>query len=237
VAPVRGTIALSAIALFELTAVSVARAICSPSRLVAVHAEMLAATAPDCGPSHLRHVFEHARERAASATERAVVDCAIGKPLHLGRAYRTLRRAAEIAGRPATPPECAHRYETVLKQMDDDLTAAASGTETTTTTAPPGALPTTSTTQPTCSVVSLEVDRGDCTRVTSEPRGLVNCGPACDVQTFTVPASGSLRLVGTPARGDTGVTFDTDCADDGTVPLSDASPPDCSLSCDCSSGS
>src|SRR5262249_20026994 len=143
----------------------------------------------------------------------------------------------ETARRPPTPPECVQRYETVLEEMDDDLTAAANGTETTTTTAPSGAQTTTSTTQPTCSMVSLEVDRADCTRVTAEPRGRVNCGPACDVQTFTVPASGSLRLVGTPAPGDTGVTFDTDCADDGTVPLTAASPPDCSLSCDCSSGS
>src|SRR4029077_4383697 len=110
--------------------------------------------------------------------------------------------------------------------------AAATGIETTTTTSAPG----TPTTLPPCTTVSLEVDKGDCTSVTSEPRGLVRCGANCDVQTFTVPASGSLRLLGPPAAGDVGVTFDTDCDDDGTLVLGDVLPPDCSLSCDCSSG-
>jgi len=84
-------------------------------------------------------------------------------------------------------------------------------------------------------MISLEVDRGDCTNVTSEPPGLVECAGNCDVKTFTVPAFRSLQLLGTPAPGDAGVSFDSDCADDGTVPLANASPPDCSLSCDCSS--
>jgi hypothetical protein len=121
-----------------------------------------------------------------------------------------------------------------VERLDVDLIDAANGTTTTTSTLPPGT-PTT-TFPPTCATVSLEVDKGDCPSVTSVPPGLVKCEANCDVSTFTVPASGSLRLKGTPAPGDMGVVFGTDCDDDGTVPLGDASPPDCSLSCDCSSG-
>jgi hypothetical protein len=141
-------------------------------------------------------------------------------------------------GRPGTArrllPSCTDLYIAALETLDDDLHAAASGAETTTTTSPPGT-PTTTTT-PQCVTVTLQVDKGDCTRVTSEPPRFVDCGPACDMGTFTVPASGPLRLKGSPAPGDGGVTFDGDCEDDGTVDLADASPPDCSLSCDCSSG-
>ena len=197
--------------------------------------EIVAAVPPDCTPPRLRRVFEHAPRRTASATERAVVDCTLGTALRLGRALRPLRRAGEAARRAASAghasADCALAYQTELAGLEADLVAAANGT---TTTLPPGA--TTTTTQPTCAFVTLEVDKGDCTGVTSIPRGVVKCGAGCDVQTFTVPASRPLRLLGTPAPGDTGVTFDTDCDDDGTVPLATATPPDCSLSCDCCSG-
>ena len=211
-----------------------ARALCSPSGLDAVRTEIITAVPPDCTPSRLRRVFEHARRRAASATEHVVVECTFGTALRLGRAQRPLRRAGETARRAAVAghvsTDCALAYQTELERLEADLVAAANGT----TTLPPGA--TTTTTQPTCAFVTLEVDKGDCTSVTSVPRGVVKCGANCDVQTFTVPASRPLRLIGTPAPGDTGVTFDTDCDDDGTVPLATATPPDCSLSCDCCSG-
>ncbi|HLY39020.1 MAG TPA: hypothetical protein VKU61_13340 [Candidatus Binatia bacterium] len=211
-----------------------AAAMCSPSGLDAVRTEILSAVPPDCTPSRLRRVFEHARRRAASATERAVLDCTFGKALRLGRAQRPLQRAGNTARRAAgkghISADCALAFQTELGQLEADLVAAANGT----TLPPPGA--TTTTTQPTCAFVTLEVDKGDCTGVTSIPKGVVKCGANCDVQTFTVPVSRPLRLVGTPAPGDTGVTFDTDCDDDGTVPLATATPPDCSLSCDCSSG-
>ena len=210
-------------------------ALCSPSSLEAVRTEIVSAVPPDCTPPRLRRVFEHARRRAASAMEHVVVECTLGTPLRLGRAQRPLRRAGETARRAAAAghvsADCALAYQTELGQLDADLVAAANGT---TTTLPPGA--TTTTTQPTCAFVTLEVDKGDCTSVTSIPRGVVKCGANCDVQTFTVPVSRPLRLLGTPAPGDTGVTFDTDCDDDGTVPLATATPPDCSLSCDCCSG-
>jgi hypothetical protein len=83
--------------------------------------------------------------------------------------------------------------------------------------------------------LSNEVDRSDCTSVTSTPPGLVECSGACDVKTFTVPAVGSLQLARTPAPGDSSVFFGGDCDEDGTVPLGDATPPVCSLSCDCTS--
>ncbi|HTC23949.1 MAG TPA: hypothetical protein VK688_06275 [Gemmatimonadales bacterium] len=168
-------------------------------------------------------------------TARAALECAIGQTPEIIAAHRALLRVLAKVRRSGVAEACAVTYEGELERLDADLEAAANGTETTTTTSPPGT-PTT-TTQPACVTVSLEVDKGDCTKVTSVPRGLVVCGTTCDIMTFTVPASGSLRLVGTPAPGNVGVTFGTDCTDDGTVPLGDASPPDCSLSCDCSSGS
>lgn len=235
---VRYAIGLGALTLVAFAATDDARALCSPSELDGVHSEILAAAAPDCGPSRLRRAFERARKRAAPAVERAVVDCTLGNSLRLGRAQRAFRRGIQTVRRSVATggatADCASRYEAELAQMDADLTAAANGVPTTTTTGVPGA--TTTTTLGTCKTVSLEVDKGDCTGVTSIPRGLVKCADGCDVQTFTVPANRPLRLVGTPAPGDTGVTFDTDCDDDGTVPLGDATPPDCSLSCDCSSG-
>jgi hypothetical protein len=210
-------------------------ALCSPSGLDAARTEIVSAVPPDCTPPRLRRVFEHARRRAASAAERAVVDCTFGTALRLGRALRPLERAGRTARRAAATghlsADCALAYQAELGRLEADLEAAANGT---TTTLPPGA--TTTTTQPTCAFVTLEVDKGDCTNVTSIPRGVVKCGAGCDVQTFTVPVSRPLRLVGTPAPGDTGVTFDTDCDDDGTVPLATATPPDCVLSCDCCSG-
>src|SRR5262249_8759282 len=111
---------------------------------------------------------------------------------------------------------------------------------------PPGASTTTSVPSPTsttttiaggrCPMVLLDVDKGDCTVVTSVPAGLGHRGPRCAEQRFVLPGERPPRLRGSPAPGDVGVTFDTDCDDDGTVPLDQAFPPDCALTCDCSSG-
>ena len=232
--PIRLTNAMVASALTAVLSTGRAQGACSPSDLDAVHAELRAAGPPLCGPRPLRRAFRHARQRAAMVTARAALECAIGQTPNITAAHRALLRVLAKVRRSGVAETCALTYEDELERLDADISAAANGTETTTTTSPPGT-PTT-TTQPTCVTVRLEVDKGDCTRVTSVPRGLVVCGTTCDVMTFTVPASGSLRLEGKPAPGDVGVTFGTDCNDDGTVPLGDASPPDCSLSCDCSSG-
>jgi hypothetical protein len=210
---------------------------CSPSGLDEVRMELRAAVAPDCGPKSLKRAFARACEKAAVMTERAVVQCAGAKTPRIVRAHRILMGLRARLDKPGmarrlTRP-CDALYRTELERLDADLAAAASGTETTTTTSPPGT-PTT-TTLPPCTTVNLEVDKSDCTRVTSDPPHLVVCGPNCDVETFAVPASGSLRLKGTPAPGDSGASFSGDCDDDGTVPLQSATPPDCSLSCDCSS--
>jgi hypothetical protein len=210
---------------------------CLPSALDEVRMELRAATAPDCGPKTLRRAFDRACDKAAAVTERAVVQCATARTPRIGRAHKMLMGLLARMARPGMarklPAPCDAIYRAELERLVTDLGAAASGTETTTTTSPPGT-PTT-TTLPACKTVELEVDKGDCTRVTSDPPRLIECGPACDVQTFTVPGSGALRLKGTPGPGDTGVSFGGDCDDDGTVPLDSASPPDCSLSCDCSS--
>jgi hypothetical protein len=215
-----------------------ASAECSPSALDAVRTELRGATAPDCGPKSLRRAFTRACERASTALERAILQCAVARAPHIARAHDMLLGVLGHLGRPGTArrllPPCTDLYIAALETLDDDLHAAASDAETTTTTSPPGT-PTT-TTAPQCVTVTLQLDRGDCTRVTSEPPRLVDCDSTCDLATFTLPASGPLRLNGTPAPGDDGVTFDGDCEDDGTVDLADASPPDCSLSCDCSSG-
>jgi hypothetical protein len=212
---------------------------CLPSALEAVHAELRAAIAPRCGPKSLRRAFNRARHKGAIVTARAVIRCAIAETPRTESAHRALMKVlTKVTSESATgmlSPSCALAYETELQKLDDDLTAAEAGIEpTTTTTSPPGA-PTTTTLQR-CTTINLEVDKGDCTNVTSDPAGLVECGTNCDITTFSVPGFGLLRLIGTPAPGDSTVSFDTDCDDDGTVPLADASPPDCSLSCDCSSG-
>ena len=189
---------------------------------------MRAASAPRCGPKALRRAFNRARHKGATVTARAVVRCTSGETPRIASAHRLLTKAltkvtsASAAG--TLDPACALAYETELERLDGDLTAAAAGIEPTTTTLPR------------CTTIALEVDRGDCTSVTSDPPGLVTCGAGCDVMDFSVPGFGLLRLIGTPAAGDSGVSFGTDCEDDGTVPFADASPPDCSLSCDCSSG-
>ena len=212
---------------------------CSPSALDAVRAELQAATAPDCGPPTLRRAFDRACDRAAALTERALVQCADAQTPRIGRAHQVLVRVMRRLRRPGVArrlsPTCADLYVTRLKMLDAALEAAATGTVTTTTTVPPGT-PTTTTLAP-CVTVALEVDKGDCTRITSVPPRVVQCGASCSDQIFTVPAASPLRLKGTPAPADTGVTWDGDCADDGTVDLSSASAPDCSLSCTCSSGS
>jgi len=215
-----------------------ALALCSPSDLDGVRAELRATEPPACGPRTLRRAFKRSRNRAAAATARAVIQCALAETPHVARAHdalaRMLAKVTKLQSAGTLAPDCASAYETALATLDAALTAAENGTTTTTTTSVPGA-PTT-TTQGTCTTVSLEVCRGDCTGVTSIPRGIVKCGANCDDQIFVVPGFGSLQLLGTPAPGDVGVTWDGDCNDDGTVPLGDASPPDCSLSCDCSSG-
>ena len=225
---------LGAITLVGPTA---ARAQCSTAALEAVNAEARAATVPDCGTRPLRHAFKRARKKTEKVTARAVTRCEIAGTVRIAAAHRVLLKVVAEAGRASAngtvPPACAVLYEAQLLQLDTDLTAAANGTATTTTTSPPGT-PTTTTEAP-CTMIMLEVDKGDCTGVTSDPPGLVECGDGCDVKTFVVPAVGSLRLKGAPAEGDTETSFDTDCDDDGTVPFEDASMPDCELSCDCSS--
>jgi len=232
-----------AIVLIPIGPEGMALAVCSPSGLDAVRAELQGAAAPDCGTKTLRRVFKRARRRAATATAHAGLQCALAGAARTARAHRALMKALAQIGRlnadGKVPPECAVAYETLLERLDADLTAAENGTvttTTTTTTSPPGVPTTTTTTLPACTMVSLEVDRGDCTSVASTPAGLVECSGACDVKTFAVPAFGSLQLAGTPAPGDTGVLFGGDCDGDGTVPLGDATFPNCSLSCDCSSG-
>ena len=212
---------------------------CSTTGLQAVQAEMRAATAPPCGSKALRRAFGRARHRASIVTARAVRECARQKTPDVGSADRALKNVLAKSGRSAAagevPQDCVMAYEAILETLDADLEAAANGAEgSTTTTAPPGT-PTTTTLQPACITVTLEVDKGDCTSVTSEPPGFVDCGASCDDRDFTVPASRPLRLKGTPAPGDSSVFFDTDCDDDGTVPIDTATPPDCSLSCDCNS--
>ena len=206
---------LVAIALLPTDLTGTALATCSPSALDAVHTELRDAPAPDCGTKP----FESRRfDRSPSA----MYTC-VARPFGTANANATVPRTFDSFGASGE----RHLPDAVV------FTAAANGTATTTTTSPPGA-PTT-TTLPTCTMISLEVDRGDCTDVTSEPPGLVECAGSCDVKTFTVPAFGSLQLKGMPAPGDTGVLFGGNCNDDGTVLLGDAALPDCSLSCDCSS--
>jgi hypothetical protein len=224
--------------LLPVLAPRVAVGMCSASGLDAVYAQLRTATAPPCATGALRHAFKHTVERAALATERAVIECAIAETPHIAPAHRALlrllRKIAKLDAAGRMDAACAATAESEVTALDAELTGAANGVPVTTTTTAPGA--TTTTTPPACATITLEVDKGDCTSVTSDPPGVVKCGADCDVRTFTIPASRPLQLKGTPAPGDQGVSFDTDCNDDGTVPLSDASPPDCSLSCDCSSG-
>jgi hypothetical protein len=228
---------VGAVALIAAGVGAPAHAQCSPPALAAVLGEMETAAVPDCGTKQLRHAFKRARRKAIGVTSRALPRCESTGVARIEPAHRALTKALTQVGRASAngviPPACAVTYEAELAQIDADLTAAANGTATTTTTSPPGT-PTT-TTQPTCAAIMLEVDKSDCTSVTSEPAGLVDCGADCSDKIFVVPAVGSLVLKGTPAPGDTSTSFDTDCDDDGTVPLDEASPPDCSLSCDCSS--
>lgn len=217
-----------------------AHAVCSPTALATVHAQLRAAAAPPCGPRSLRRAFLHARGKAAAVTGRMAKRCARGKPARVAPARRALSKVRVALHRPRmaarVPPSCAAAFETELDRLDAELVAAESGTPVTTTTSPPG-VPTTTTQPPPCTTVTLEVDVGDCTRVTSVPRGRVNCDQTCDIKDFTVPASRPLRLKGAPAPGDVSVIFDGDCNDDGTVLLDTAIFPDCSLACDCSSES
>jgi len=215
-----------------------AEAMCSPSALSAVRGELRAAEVPRCGPKSFRRTLQRARKRASSAIGRAMVQCASARAPRIAPAHKAFVKAItemeeEVAAGKVTT-DCASPYHAELERMDAELAAAASGTETTTTTSAPGT-PTTTTRAP-CLTITLEVDKSDCSGVTSDPAGLVECGANCDVMTFTVPASSPLRLKGRPAPGDSSVSFGGDCDDDGTVLLGDASSPDCTLSCDCSSG-
>ena len=237
---IRMPLVLVALSLLPALPAREASAACSAAALEAAHASLRDAVPPDCGTRSLRRVFKRAHRRAASATARAALQCETAGTARIAVAHNALLKAiAQIgrlnaAGRVDTT--CAVAYETELLTLDAALTAAANGvapTTTTTSTTPPG-VPTT-TTLPSCTAITLDVDRVDCTSVTSDPAGLVECSGTCDAKTFTVPAVGSLQLKGTPAPGDTSVSFSGDCNADGTVPLGDASPPDCFLSCDCSS--
>jgi hypothetical protein len=217
--------------------------LCSPTALAAVRAELRAAAPPACGTTSLRRVYLRARRKAVAETGRMIRRCARGEPANVAPARRALSRvrvALNSSGTAAkVPPSCLAAFRTEIDRLDADLVAAESGAPvTTTTTSPPGApgAPTTTIQPVPCTTVTLEVDVGDCTRVTSVPRGLVDCDQDCALIDVTVPASTRLRLKGVPAPGDVGVTFDTDCNDDGTVPLDLATFPDCSLSCDCTSG-
>jgi hypothetical protein len=226
-----------AIALIAAASSAPAHAQCSPPALEAVLREMETAAVPDCGTKPLRHAFKRARKKAIGVTARVLARCEATGVARIAPAHRALTKALKQVGKASAngviAPACAVTYEAELEQMDADLTAAANGTATTTTTSPRGT-PTT-TTQPPCTAIMLEVDKSDCTHVTSVPAGLVDCGDGCNDKIFVVPAVGSLQLMGAPAPGNTSTSFDTDCDDDGTVPLDEASPPDCSLSCDCSS--
>jgi len=228
---------VGAVALIAAGVGAPAHAQCLPAALAAALREMETAAVPDCGTKQLRHAFKRARKKAIGVTAKAIARCEATGVARIEPAHRALTKALTQVGKASAhgviPPVCAVTFEGELAQMDADLTAAANGTATTTTTSPPGT-PTT-TTQPTCAAVMLEVDKSDCTSVTSDPPGLVDCGDGCDDKIFIVPGVGSLVLKGTPGPGDTSTSFDTDCDDDGTVPLDEASPPDCSLSCDCSS--
>jgi hypothetical protein len=215
-------------------------AACSPGALDAVRTELRTGTVPTCGTNAVRRAFKRARKKASKVLSRATAPCAAGDVPSVAPAQHALIRAvsqiARLSNDGSVSPACAVEYENALEQLATAVGAAASGIETTTTTSTttaPGE--STTTTLAPCTVVYLDVDRSDCTSVTSEPPGLVDCAGACSENVFTVPAFGSLQLKGTPDVGDTSVSFGTDCEDDGTVPLGTATPPDCTLSCDCSS--
>ena len=239
-AAIRVALVLSAIALLPAVPPRTALAACSPSSLDVVQTELRSGDVPTCGLKPVRRTFKRARKKASRVTARAIVQCTSGQIPRVASAHRALLKALAQIGKSsadgALPAACAVAYETELERLDAELTAAVNGTETTTTTTtPPLPGESTTTTLPSCTMITLEVDKSDCAGVTSEPPGLVDCGDGCDVRTFAVPAFGTLQLKGTPGPGDTTVSFSTDCNDDGTVPLGDASPPDCALSCDCSS--
>jgi hypothetical protein len=241
----RVTVALitrAAVLATGLVAASVAtvHAACSPDALDAVRTELRSGAVPTCGTKTVRRAFKHARRKAAKLLVRAAAPCAGGDVPAIAPALRALTRGvsqiARLANENTISPACAVEYENALEQLTTALGDAANGTDTSTSTSTslaPGE--STTTTLAPCTVVHLDVDRSDCSSVASDPLGLVNCSGSCGEATFTVPAFGSLRLTGTPGTGDTSVDFGTDCDDDGTVPLSLATPPDCTLSCDCSS--
>lgn len=134
------------------------------------------------------------------------------------------------------------RRETIRDCRQSGLDTCLVCTTTTTTTFPgsrPGpTLPpgVTTTTSPDCNTVKVTVDRGDCGPISSDPPGVFNCSGACTSKTFTISAAAdNPTLIGTPKNGDTDVSWDGDCYDDGTVPLEFAFLPNCTLSCTCSS--
>lgn len=220
-----------------------AAAACSVSAFATAREDLQATTTPLCGPRALQRAFERARRRASTVAVRMAKRCGQGKPVRVSRGRKALAKVRALlhSTRIASQvlPGCALAFEQVLDRLEAELVAAETGvpvTTTTTTTSPPGA--STTTTEPVpCTAVILEVDVGDCTHVTSVPRGRVDCDENCDTADFTVPADQPLQLKGTPESGDTSVLFDGDCNEDGTVLLDTAVFPDCSLACDCSSES
>jgi len=132
------------------------------------------------------------------------------------------------------------RRETIRDCRQSGLDTCLVCTTTTTTTFP-GSLPSstlppgvTTTTFPDCNTVKVMVDRGDCGPISSDPPGVFNCSGACTSKTFTISAAADdPTLIGTPKNGDTDVSWDGDCYDDGTVPLEFAFLPNCTLSCTC----
>jgi len=233
-------LAVAALVAVTLADASTAHAVCSIAALDAVRTELRTGPLPTCGTKAVRRAFKRARRKASKVLVRAAAPCAAGAVPTVAPAQRALIRGvsqiARLAADGSVPAACAVEYETALEELAAAVLAAASGTETTTstsTTVGPGE--TTTTTLAACTVVFLDVDRSDCSSVSSNPPGLVTCSGTCDEDVFTVPAIGSLQLTGTPDTGDTSVSFGLDCDDDGTVPLALATPPDCTLSCDCSS--
>src|SRR5262245_14012225 len=183
---------VGAVALIAAGVSAPAHAQCSPPALEAVLREMQTAAVPDCGTRQLRHAFKRARKKAIGVTARGLARCEATGVARIEPAHRALTQALAQVGRESTnggiPPACAAMCAAAVARLDADVTAAANGTATTTPTAHPGT-PTT-TTQPTCAAIMLEVDKSDCTSVTSDPPGLVDCGASCSDQIFLVPGVG-----------------------------------------------
>ena len=232
-------VASAVIAVSSIVIAGRARAACSVTAFATVGTDLRAAAAPPCGPAALQRVFARASRKAAAVTRRMAKRCGRGRSVRIFPARKQLLKVrAMMHGRRMAAqmhPGCVAAYEAALEQLDAELVAAETGIPATTTTTSVPTGPTTTTQPIPCTTVTLEVDVGDCLRVTSVPRGRVDCDQNCDTGDFTVPASKPLQLRGVPDAGDTSVSFDGDCDEDGTVLLGTATFPDCMLDCDCSS--